>query len=217
MLTLTYSITKDQYLRDPCGTCATAFWKNIFFKKPGDVQIVHERDLHTFNEDAFDIVRYFRLIHDLKEIDAPDLPADYYFQTVNIQTQKGTVAHLINRCYENTNITQEQVDKWTKYKVFDNDSWIFIYEASSPYPVALGIADFDDTIKEGCLEWIQTLPGERGKGLGQAIVGELLLRLAPKAKFATVSGKANNKTNPEALYRKCGFNGEDIWCVLTPK
>ena len=216
---MTHNITKDQYLLDPCGTCATAFWKNTFFKKPGDVQIIHERNLQTTtaNRDAFDIVRYFRLMHDLKNISARSLPADYYFQTVNIETQKGTVAHLINRCYESTNVTQEQVEKWSKYKVFDNDLWIFIYETSSPYPAALGIADFDDTIKEGSLEWIQTLPEERGKGFGQALVGELLLRLAPKAKFVTVSGKADNKTNPEALYRKCGFNGEDIWCVLTPK
>lgn len=34
------------------------------------------------------------------------------------------------------------------------------------------------------------------------------------ADFATVSGKVNNITNPERVYRKCGFEGNDIWHVL---
>ena len=34
------------------------------------------------------------------------------------------------------------------------------------------------------------------------------------ATFATVSGQCNNPTNPEALYRKCGFTGSDVWHVL---
>ena len=214
---MTQSITQDKYLGDPCGTCATAFWKNSCFKKPKGVKIMHEKDFQPAYEKDFHVTRYFRLIHNLQRIETGSLHKSYYFQTVNTHTQKGTVAHLINRCYENANITLKQVDKWTKYKVFDNNLWIFIYETSSPYPVALGIADFDDEIKEGSLEWIQTLPEERGKGLGQALVTELLLRLMSKANFVTVSGQKDNKTNPEALYRKCGFTGEDIWCVLTPK
>ena len=34
------------------------------------------------------------------------------------------------------------------------------------------------------------------------------------AKFNTVYGQCNNSTNPEAMYRKCGFTGSDIWHVL---
>lgn len=213
-----HNITKGEYLHNPCGTCSTAFWKNVFVKKPDWFDdIVHEKDLTTAQRENFRIVRYFRLMHDLAKINPPSLPEDYYFRAVEIPTQLGTVAHLINRCYDNMSITTEQAEKWIKYKVFDNNLWIFIYKMSSAYPVALGIADFDGVIKEGSLEWIQTLPGERGKGLGQALVCELLLRLAPKADFVTVSGEVDNKTNPEGLYRKCGFIGEDIWCVLTAK
>ena len=213
----THGITRDEYLRDPCGTCATPFWKNAFFKKTDGMQVVHQKDMHEINTDGFHVERYFRLVHSLRSITARGMPDGFYFQTVNTQTQLGTVAHLINNCYEDMFITTEQVEKWTKYKVFDNNLWIFIYEMPSSYPVALGIADFDSIIKEGSLEWIQVIPGKRGLGLGQAIVTELLTRLAPKAQFATVSGRTSNKTNPEGLYRKCGFTGEDIWCVLTPK
>ena len=35
-----------------------------------------------------------------------------------------------------------------------------------------------------------------------------------KADFVTVSGECDNPTNPETLYRKCGFNGNDIWYVF---
>jgi len=34
------------------------------------------------------------------------------------------------------------------------------------------------------------------------------------AKFATVSGQCENLTNPEALYRRCGFKGNDVWHIL---
>ena len=52
--------------------------------------------------------------------------------------------------------------------------------------------------------------GERYDG----IVKELLWRGREYAKFATVSGKVENETKPEALYRKCGFTGNDVWHIL---
>lgn len=50
--------------------------------------------------------------------------------------------------------------------------------------------------------------------LRKYIVDFLLTQMQDKAKFATVSGKVNNATNPEKLYRKCGFIGNDIWHIL---
>jgi GNAT superfamily N-acetyltransferase len=124
------------------------------------------------------------------------------------------ISDLINRCYEDIEVTPAQINEWTGYSVFDNDLWVFIYENESDIPVALGIADFDKDIKEGSLEWIQVLPEKRGLGLGQALVSELLRRLKGKADFVTVSGQSENNTNPEAVYRKCGFTGDDVWCIL---
>ena len=59
------------------------------------------------------------------------------------------------------------------------------------------------------------LPEHRGRGAGQFIVNELLRRMQGRADFATVSGKVNNATNPEGLYRRCGFTGADVWHILT--
>jgi len=44
-----------------------------------------------------------------------------------------------------------------------------------------------------------------------------LLYRAKKAAFATVSGKADDPTCPERLYRSCGFVGNDIWHVMRKK
>ena len=52
---------------------------------------------------------------------------------------------------------------------------------------------------------------------GYDIIKELLWRGREYAKFATVSGKVENKTKPEALYRKCGFIGNDVWHILRKK
>ena len=80
-----------------------------------------------------------------------------------------------------------------------------------------GNADLDREIGEGILEWIQVLPEYRGHGIGQLIVNSLLDKMQGEAQFDTVSGKVNNPTNPEALYRKCGFAGNDVWHVLIKK
>ncbi|MGN0628125.1 MAG: GNAT family N-acetyltransferase [Oscillospiraceae bacterium] len=82
---------------------------------------------------------------------------------------------------------------------------------------ACGIADFDREIGELVLEWIQVLPEYRRRGLGKMLVNELLCRMGNRAKFATVSGRADSPSNPEALYRKCGFAGNDVWHVLHRK
>ena len=49
------------------------------------------------------------------------------------------------------------------------------------------------------------------------LVNELLLRMKPMARFATVSGQVNNLSSPEKLYRKCGFVGNDVWHILKKK
>ena len=35
------------------------------------------------------------------------------------------------------------------------------------------------------------------------------------AEFATVSGECDNSTNPEGVYRKCGFEGSNIWHIIS--
>ena len=202
------NITKEMYMNNPCGSLPNAFWKSIEYHVPKNITILHERDCGT----CPNAMKYFRLIHHLEKI-ASFTHDDFMFETVNIKTQKGLVSEILSECY-NTEYTVDFIDKLIKTRVFDNDLWLLVIEKSTLQPVALGIADFDSEIKEGSLEWIQVLPSKRGLGLGKLVVNELLFRLRIKADFVTVSGQVDNKTNPEMLYRKCGFTGNDIWYVF---
>lgn len=212
---LIHDITKTQYINDPCGTCSLAFWKNSTYKKPDNIKVIHKR-FYRINENINEQVEfYFRLLHNLEKINKANLKTNFYFQSVNIDTQKELAAKLINECYSDIGVDENDIISWTNTKVFDSDLWIFVFEKASGQPVALGIADYDTEINEGSLEWIQVLPQVRKNGFGEAIVNELLLRLKSKgAKFVTVSGKTDNESKPELLYRKCGFTGDDIWCVI---
>lgn len=93
----------------------------------------------------------------------------------------------------------------------------FVKRKKSDTVAAGGIADYDRETKELILEWIQVLPHYRRKGYGQLTVNSLLLKMQDIAEFATVSGKVNNPANPQELYRKCGFTGNDVWHILTQK
>lgn len=104
-----------------------------------------------------------------------------------------------------------------KSPVYCPDLWVLLKDRSTETYVGCGIADYDKDIGELIPEWIQILPQYRGRGYGYAIINYLLKKMQGKAKFATVSGQVNNPTNPEHLYRKCGFTGNDIWHILHKK
>jgi len=206
--------TKNNYLQNPCRSLSTAFWKKDYFSKPDNLHIAHKKDLDTSLCNIDKAACYFRLIH-YPQKDYDNTFADgFNCRTVNLPSEASLIADIINRCYSNSSIKTDDVYKWMQFPVFDNDLWVFICDEQNMSPVALGIADFDSDMGEGSLEWIQVLPEYRGCGLGTKIVLELLSRLKEKASFITVSGEVNNPTNPESLYRKCGFSGDDVWCVF---
>ena len=95
--------------------------------------------------------------------------------------------------------------------------WICLYDVRNARIVATGIAEYDDTAKEGSLDWIQVSEEYRSQGFGKVIVCELLNRLLGKADFVTVAGRVDNQTKPELLYRQCGFRDKAIWHVLKRK
>jgi len=125
---------------------------------------------------------------------------------------------FLKKCYENVTFGTEEILSWCHHEVFDPELWVWVIEKETGAKCALGIAELDQIIMEGSLEWIQVLPSYYGKGFGKAIINELLNRIKGKdAKLATVSGKIDNETKPERVYRKCGFLGKDIWWILTRK
>ena len=157
---------------------------------------------------------YFRLFHSLRAVPAPNLPKGFSFATSDPLADSEEIAQVINACYADINLSPEAIRSWKDHPVFSADLWVWVIDEKRNQPAGLGIAEFDRAIAEGSLEWIQILPAYRGKGLGKQLVYDLLMRLAGRAEFATVAGQVDNHTNPERLYRGCGFQGDDLWWVL---
>jgi GNAT superfamily N-acetyltransferase len=178
--------------------------------------LIHQDFLHIIPTTKFPHRRsYFRLICQEGSMVKPPLPQGFRVVPVDIARDISMVAELIGKCYMQLHPSEDTVRGWTEHPVFDQDLWVWIVETQTNLPVALGIAEMDRDIAEGSLEWIQVLPAHRGRGLGKALVNELLFRLQDRAAFTTVAGEVDNRSDPEALYRSCGFTGSDLWWVMT--
>ena len=203
-------LTKEQYLADPCRAASIPYWKANSISVPDGVEILHQEEYDEAMYQQYTDEPYFRLIHDLKGLADPKLPQGYSLTTVSLSAY---AAH-ISSCYEGIGITEEELGRCTLRTVYDASLWLAVKDNRTGSIAATGIAELDREIGEGILEWIQVSNGHRGKGLGKFIVLELLLRMKDQISFATVSGQCKNPSNPETLYRRCGFTGNDVWHIL---
>ena len=203
-------ITKEEYLINPCSASSIPYWKAKSITIPDGMKILHQDEYDDGENQRFVDEPYFRLIHNLKSLAEPVLPQGY---SLCAATLSEYAAH-ISSCYEGIGITEEELRSHTLRPAYDAALWLAVKDERTGTIVATGIAELDREIGEGVLEWIQVSQVHRGKGLGRYIVLELLWRMNGKAGFATVSGQCNNATNPEKLYRKCGFTGNDVWHIL---
>ena len=208
-------VSLSEYLENPCGTLSVPYWKAKSIIVPKDMRIVHENAFSSDLLDKYDDTVYFRLLHDFSDISFSESP-NFLIRTADIKDIDEMVA-IINASYYDLHVDSEQLKAYTKTIVYDQRLWVFAVDKDSDKRIGCGIADFDAQAKELSLEWIQVLPTWRRKGAGKAIVNGLLMRRPESARFATVSGKVNNSTCPEKLYRKCGFNGHDYWHILKQK
>jgi len=172
--------------------------------------ILHDEDYHNGNYEQYIDEPYFRLYHSLQGLSAPVPPEGC---SLCKASPRDYAAH-IGSCYDGIGITEAKLRSYTTRPVYDGALWIAVKENQTDKIVATGIAELDREIGEGVLEWIQVSKDFRGKGLGSYVVRQLLWQMKDRARFATVSGQCNNSTNPERLYRRCGFTGTDAWHIL---
>lgn len=208
-------ITLAEYFNNPCGTLSIPYWKTKNITIPPDMKILHDNDFSAEILSDYIDEKYFRLYHNLKEI--PKVITNDLEITTATRKDIKAIVQIINDSYTDISVSKELIKSYTKTPVYNAALWIMVKEKATDKYVGCGIADFDTEAKELILEWIQVLPQYRGKKIGQLIVTELLFRMKDVATFATVSGKVDNTTNPEALYRKCGFAGDDVWHILHKK
>ena len=202
-------ISLRDYLSDPCAASSLPFWKTEQMQLPANLSVYRE---DQFNEAACagTDTPYFRMIHTLKSIPEPVLPAEYELTSANADE----LASHIQACYDSEGVTGAELHAYTQRPVYDAELWIAVRERKTGRIAASGIGELDGRIGEGVLEWIQTSPVHRRKGLGKFVVCGLLRRLSKKADFVTVSGRMNNPHEPCALYRTCGFSHPVIWHVV---
>lgn len=208
-------LKKEEYLKSPCSASSLPFWKARNLSVPDNMLILHNSEFSEEYLENYIDERYFRLLNDMKIFSKSPVPG--FSAATAAESDFKIMADIINRSYDDIKITPERLFELTETPVYAQNLWVLIKDTESGETAACGIADFDEEIGELVLEWIQVLPEYRGRGLGKMLVNELLCRMDGKAKFATVSGKADGSSNPEALYRKCGFAGDDIWHILRRK
>ena len=208
-------ITLAEYLNNPCGTLSIPYWKAKIITIPPEMKILHDKDFSANILSDYTDEKYFRLYHNLKKI--PQITNDDFEIVTATRKDIKSIVRIINDSYTDISVNKDLIKSYTKTPVYNATLWIMVKEKAIGKNVGCGIADFDTEAKELILEWIQVLPQYRGKKIGQLIVAELLFRMKDVADFATVSGKIDNMTNPEALYRKCGFIGNDTWHILRKK
>ena len=203
-------ITLEEYLKAPCGTLSIPYWKWSSMSLPNNIRIMHNRECE--NEDMEKGEQYFRLKHDLQKL--PALAIGGCEIATAEQEDFKDICNVINQCYTDVNMTMQKLQKLTVTPVYDPSLWIVARKRSGGRIIGCAIGDLDCICREGILEWVQVLPEYRRQGIGTLMVSTLLERMSGKASFATVSGRVDNRTNPEKLYRKCGFSGDDIWHIV---
>lgn len=159
---------------------------------------------------GFDTRRgYYRLMHDHKTFQSPQLPEGFRFAEVDTGVELLRAAAFSGQ-------EPQILQNWVNHPVFAPDLWLWVMDEKTQQPAALGIAELDSTYREAAIEWIQVLPAHYGGTIGQNLVLELLRRVKDRADFTTVSGEMDFKEreNPGSFYRECGFTGQDIWWLL---
>lgn len=206
-------VNKEEYIKNPCKSSSLPFWKENQIIVPDGMLIIHSDDFTDCYLDNYDDELYFRLKHNLNKIQEPILSAGFQLYDAKLIDY----AKHINSCYKGSKLTVDALESYCKRKVYSQELWIAIKDCKTKKLIGTGIAELDTEIGEGILEWIQVSEKYRSKGIGTYIVNELLQRMKDKALFVTVSGQVENSTNPEALYRKCGFEGNDVWHIMHKK
>lgn len=205
-------ITLKEYEKNPCGLLSIPYWKAKSMQLPDSMEVVHHSDFNPQQWDGYEIQCFFRLFHDLKEI--PGNGPNGYFLVTAKASDVESVVSVINSSYTDLKVTSEQIRGYRETEVFREDLWILARDERTDALMGCAMADFDRETGELSVEWVQVLPQYRGRGIGRNMVSELLRRGRAFASFATVSGRTDSETKPEAVYRKCGFTGKDKWYIM---
>lgn len=208
-------ISMETYKNNPCKVSSIPYWKAKSLIVPSNMRIVHSDEFDAKLLDNYLDRRYFRLIHSLSNI--PEFSAVGIRLEVIQSNRNDELADMINRSYTHSEIrvSTDCVSNLSATQVYCPELWIgAIFDGKL---IGSIICDFDIEVGEAIIEWLQVLPEYRGRGIASALICKALKTMSGFADFATVSGECDNPTNPEKVYRHCGFSGKDVWHILNEK
>ena len=200
---------KEEYLKDPCNASSLSFWKTNNFVVPPFIHVVRD-DLFDKTLDVND-QEYFKVINYLNNIESPKL-SDGYVDCSNDVSIKDFVNH-INSCYVEEHVSEEEFISYKEHPTYKKELWIAVKDIKTNQIVGTAIGEFDSSINEGIIEWVQVSNDYRRKGIGKYLVNSLLIKMKEYADFVIVSGNLNNPSNPLMLYLSCGFTNMVIWHI----
>ncbi len=208
-------ISAETYKNNPCRVFSIPYWKAKSLTVPSNMRIVHGDEFDAKLLDNYSDRRYFRLIHNLSNI--PEFGAAGISLEVIQSDRNDELADMINRSYTHSEIrvSADYVSSLSATRVYCPGLWIgAVFDKKL---IGSIICDFDAEVGEAIIEWLQVLPEFRGRGIASVLICKALKTMSGFADFATVSGECDNPTNPEKVYRHCGFSGEDVWHILYKK
>lgn len=202
---------RQLYRANPCRASSVPYWKQQTFNLPAGWQVFHDSEAEKEALKA-ESEPFFRIKHDLKQLQQVKIPDNLVIRQLT-PTDYPDLNEQMNLAYQGQGIhvTMESIEGWTKTPVYYPAGWLGLFQGENL--VASIIIDYDVDLAEGIIEWFQVSPAYQGKGLGKLILNYGLEQIAQRASFVTVSGSQANPTNPEAVYRACGFTGDDVWWV----
>lgn len=182
--------------------------------------LMHQDFLDPATVAAFTIARkgYYRLSHSLQNIPDHPLPQGFAFAPVKMDgAMVDTVATFIAEHSDSGDDALAVVQGWVDAPVFASKLWLWVLDEASGQPVGLVVAALDKTYQEAVIEWVQVHSDFRQKGLGKALVTEVLRRIGDQATLVTASGEVTveERDEPGQFFRHCGFSGTDVWWLLS--
>ena len=195
-------ISINEYKQNPCGVLSIPYWKAEKMSIPENIKIVHNNNFDQAMLNDYNDKKYFRLFHNLKNV--PTFTNNNYTYGIISKSEINELVKMINASYSHTDIfvSADYINGLTKTKVYCSELWIGAFDNEKL--IGSIICDLDVEIGKGVIEWLQVLHEYRGKGIASSLLCKALNIMKHTAEFATVSGKCDNRTNPEGVYRKCG-------------
>ena len=208
-------ISMEAYKRNPCKVSSIPYWKVKKLTIPSNIKIIHNDEFNETILDNYFDRRFFRLIHNLSNI--PEFNIAGIKLEVIQSNRNDELADMINRSYAHSEIrvSTDYVNSLSTTQVYCPELWLGAVLDGKL--IGFIICDFDIEVGEAIIEWLQVLPEYRSRGIASGLICKALKTMSSFANFATVSGECDNITNPERVYRHCGFEGNDIWHILNEK